>query len=138
MQEFQPYSIAEAAPASADGMLDEDRLKQIKEKLSSLSGLRILPLEFDKDDNNHMDFIAASSNLRAEIYGIAPIDRDSMREMLMHACMDASIPSNSSTASLVCGLISFELLKLVSHTMGSGHSRLNDGALATRNVRFRR
>jgi len=42
-----------------------------------LHGLKLTPLEFEKDDdtNFHMDFIVATSNLRAENYDIEPADR---------------------------------------------------------------
>lgn len=37
----------------------------------------ITPLEFEKDDDNnfHMDYIVAASNLRAFSYKIAPADK---------------------------------------------------------------
>ena len=39
--------------------------------------VRISPLEFEKDDdsNQHIDFIVATSNLRATNYSIQPADR---------------------------------------------------------------
>jgi len=44
---------------------------------ATLRGLKLNPLEFEKDDdtNFHMDFIVATSNLRAENYDIEPADR---------------------------------------------------------------
>jgi len=44
---------------------------------TSVQGLKLNPIEFEKDDdtNFHMDFIVATSNLRAENYDIEPADR---------------------------------------------------------------
>ena len=38
---------------------------------------KLIPIEFEKDDDNnlHMDFITACSNLRAENYDILPTDK---------------------------------------------------------------
>lgn len=107
-------SDAEAAAAANNpGMLDEDRLTQLQTELpsvESLSGLRILPLEFEKDDdtNFHMDFIVACSNLRAENYDIAPADRHKSKLIA-----GKIIPAIATTTSVVSGLVCIELLKLV-------------------------
>lgn len=53
-----------------------ENLKKLLPKPSDLK-LKLRAIEFEKDDdtNFHMDFIVASSNLRAENYDIAPADR---------------------------------------------------------------
>lgn len=108
-------SDAEAAAAANNpGMVDDDRLTQLQTELpsvDSLSGLRILPLDFEKDDdtNFHMDFIVASSNLRAENYDIAPAaDRHESKLIA-----GKTIPAIATTTSVVSGLVCIELLKLV-------------------------
>ena len=58
----------------------DDQINDIKTKLASVdsfSGLRISPMDFNKDIDIslYMDFIAASSKLRAENYGITSSDR---------------------------------------------------------------
>lgn len=108
-----------AAAANAVGMLDEDRLAQLQTEIppvSSFPGLRILPLEFEKDDdsNFHMDFIVASSNLRAANYDIAPADRHKSKLIA-----GKIIPAIATTTSVVSGLVCLELLKLA-----QGHSKL--------------
>jgi ubiquitin-activating enzyme E1 len=60
--------------------LDPDAIDELKAKLpsfNSVRGLKLHPVEFEKDDdtNFHMDFIVATSNLRAENYDIPPADR---------------------------------------------------------------
>lgn len=102
-----------AAAANAGGMLDEDRLTQLQAELptvESLGGLRIQPLDFEKDDdtNFHMDFIVASSNLRAENYDIAPADRHKSKLIA-----GKIIPAIATTTSVVSGLVCIELVKLV-------------------------
>ena len=127
VEEFVPRSgvriaasDAEAATAPNDvGMLDEDRLVQLQMEIppaSSFPGLRITPLEFEKDDdsNFHMDFIVASSNLRAANYDIAPADRHKSKLIA-----GKIIPAIATTTSVVSGLVCIELLKLA-----QGHSKL--------------
>ena len=107
-------SDAEAAAAANNpGMVDDDRLTQLQTELpsvDSLSGLRILPLDFEKDDdtNFQMDFIIASSNLRAENYDIAPADRHKSKLIA-----GKIIPAIATTTSVVSGLVCIELMKLV-------------------------
>jgi len=52
-------------------------------KPGSLHGVKLSPIEFEKDDdtNFHMDFIVATSNLRAENYDIEPADRHKVRHV---------------------------------------------------------
>ena len=113
-------SDAEAAAAANNpGMLDEDRLTQLQSEIpsvESLSGLRMTPLDFEKDDdsNFHMDFIVASSNLRAENYDIAPADRHKSKLIA-----GKIIPAIATTTSVVSGLVCIELLKLA-----QGHANL--------------
>ena len=82
----------------------------------SFGKLRIMPAEFEKDDdtNFHIDFIVATSNLRAENYDIPPADRlkaKGISERIVPLIWyHHSIPT---TTSLVAGLIGIELFKLV-------------------------
>jgi len=64
--------------------IDQEALTELLGVLpspSSLHGLTLTPLEFEKDDdtNFHMDFIVATSNLRAENYDIEPADRHKVK-----------------------------------------------------------
>ncbi|XP_077492536.1 ubiquitin-like modifier-activating enzyme 1 [Amblyomma americanum] len=120
---FKPQSGVQISvtdnQAQAGGSVDPDRLSTLVKELplpSSLAGVKVTPLEFEKDDdtNFHMDFIVAASNLRAANYGIAPADRH-------HSKLIAGkiIPAIATTTSLVAGLACLELYKLV-----QGHSKL--------------
>lgn len=117
--EFVPRSGVKIAVTEADAMAQNEAipgsetLEQLQKDIppvAELKGLHINPLEFEKDDdtNFHMDFIVAASNLRAENYDIAPADRHKSKLIA-----GKIIPAIATTTSIVSGLVSLELLKLV-------------------------
>lgn len=100
------------AEQNGDGGLDQDRVDRILTELTSLKkdNLKITPIEFEKDDddNLHMDFIVAASNSRAANYKIQPADRHKSKLIA-----GKIIPAIATTTSVVAGLVTIELYKLV-------------------------
>lgn len=95
-------------------IIDEVAINEIVSKLpapSSLSGFRLAPADFEKDDdtNFHIDFITAASNLRATNYNIAIADRHKTKGIA-----GKIIPAIATTTALVTGLVCLELYKIIS------------------------
>ncbi|XP_040573095.1 ubiquitin-like modifier-activating enzyme 1 [Lepeophtheirus salmonis] len=103
--------------ANSKVVSDMDDLGKLVDSIpKKIDSLTVRSLDFEKDDdtNFHMDFIVAASNLRADNYSIGRADKH-----ISKLIAGRIIPAIATTTSLVAGLISLELYKLV-----QGHKKV--------------
>ena len=68
-------------------------------------------LEFDKDDDDTLDFVTAAANLRCTIFGIPEQSRWTVKEIA-----GAIIPAIATTNAIIAGFIVLEALKVLKGT----------------------
>ncbi|PAA52661.1 hypothetical protein BOX15_Mlig017893g2, partial [Macrostomum lignano] len=68
------------------------------------------PVQFDKDNDSHVDAVASLANLRAAMYGLDTVDRLQVKRIAGRI-----VPAIATTTAAVAGLVTIEMLKYIRH-----------------------
>ncbi|KAM3844658.1 ubiquitin-like modifier-activating enzyme 7 isoform 2-T2 [Vipera latastei] len=103
-------TLPSAADQSVLVQLKQDlgKLREELEKDNALLSGHMEPLHFGKDNDSHLSFITHAANLRAENYGISPVDKFQAKRIVGRI-----VPAIATTTAAVAGLACLELYKLV-------------------------
>ncbi|KAJ7768457.1 hypothetical protein B0H16DRAFT_317374 [Mycena metata] len=108
---------AGATPAAGSGLKDQKQLSLKDNVLLFISSTERLAarlqageetIAFDKDDDDALDFVTATSNLRSAAYGIGGKTRWEVKEMAGNI-----IPAIATTNAIVSGLIVLQALQIL-------------------------
>jgi len=90
--------------------IDIDLIKKCIIKIIKETNYKYNQIEFEKDndDNGHIKFVTACSNLRALNYSIKPLNAFETKGIA-----GKIIPALASTTSIISGLVAIELYKLI-------------------------
>lgn len=134
---YEEASQTPHSTASSTSLRDQTRLglretvEMFERSLDALakrsaSSANAEPLSFDKDDNDTLDFVTASSNLRSRVYSIETKTRFDVKQMAGNI-----IPAIASTNAIISGALVLQSLHLLQREC----SKARDVMLG-RSVRF--
>lgn len=114
-QQNNNSSTSSSSSAGATGVSElektcADLIASLPDKvfLVEEQGLSIVPIDFDKDIDDHMVVVAAASNLRARNYRIPEADLHTSRGIA-----GKIIPAIATTTAMVTGAVCLELMKVL-------------------------
>jgi ubiquitin-activating enzyme E1 len=81
--------------------------------------VQAISLEKDDDDNHHVDFLTAATNLRAENYSLPRASFQRVKEVIGRI-----IPALAPTTSAICGLVTLQMLTLLRQPPTSPSQRI--------------
>ncbi|KAM8994845.1 ubiquitin-like modifier-activating enzyme 7 isoform 1-T1 [Ara ararauna] len=111
---FQIHLSEEQEEVPADDERLEELTRDLVQQRQELIGSEeaqvplMEPIHFEKDNDIHIDFITAASNLRAESYSIPPTNRLMSKRIIARI-----VPAIITTTAAVAGLACLEVYKLV-------------------------
>lgn len=117
IEEFKPAGVKIATTDAEAKTMAETQEDDHDAKVTALTSalpspssvtLRLSPVDFEKDDDKHMMFVTAASNLRARNYQITEASLHETRGIA-----GKIIPAIATTTALVTGLVCFEYYKLL-------------------------
>ncbi len=112
--EFQPNADIEKSKYNdCSGDDNEKKMTELFSRLPKYNGvidIKIQPHEFEKDDdsNFHIDYIAATANLRAKNYELQTTERSQIKRIAGNI-----IPAIATTTAMVTGLVCLEVYKFI-------------------------
>ncbi|KAF9067624.1 hypothetical protein BDP27DRAFT_1328434 [Rhodocollybia butyracea] len=125
---YSTQPVASTSAAGARVALKDQRKLSLKDNLelfissvyslsTRLSSGEADTIEFDKDDDDTLDFVTAASNLRSAAYGIEEKTRWEVKEMAGNI-----IPAIATTNAIISGLIVLQAL----HLLRKSHDKLRN------------